>query len=310
MESDGLICPEKEEEIWEVIDQLEGAEKGRAYFELSNFAYARGQFHRSLSLAEMARDLFIELQQCFEGLAHSQSSMAYSCFALKDMDRAIDEMKIAVKYFEEYAVSGELDRRRCLINWLQEQGRFEESFEYIEENLKHVIYEDQVFDACLEYNKYAFGLAQVHKEEKAIEYYKIAREKFKELKDVERVADADFSIGRCYNRSNNPLDAEIYLSRALQVYEAANLFDDIARTRAQLGRSALLQNRFEEALGHFEASRKIILGEDDIDYRALFSVQKNMIKAMRGVGWDVEAKVIERRNAVINEVLELDTADA
>ena len=82
MESDGLICPEKEEEIWEVIDQLEGAEKGRAYFELSNFAYARGQFHRSLSLAEMARDLFIELQQCFEGLAHSQSSMAYSCFAL------------------------------------------------------------------------------------------------------------------------------------------------------------------------------------------------------------------------------------
>ena len=150
----------------------------------------------------------------------------------------------------------------------------------------------------------------MHKEEKAIEYYKIAREKLKEVKDVERVADADFSIGRCYNKSNNPLDAEIHLNRALQVYEAANLFDDIARTRAQLGRSALLQNRFEEALGHFEASRKIILGEDDIDYRALFLVQKNMIKAMRGVGWDVEASVIERRNAIINEVLELDTADA
>jgi hypothetical protein len=96
----------------------------------------------------------------------------------------------------------------------------------------------------------------------------------------------------------------------LQVYEAANLIDDIARTRAQLGRSALLQNRFEEALGHFEASRKIILGEDEIDYRALFLVQNNMIKAMRGVGWDVEASVIERRNAIINEVLELDTADA
>jgi hypothetical protein len=32
MESDGLICPEKEEEIWEVINQLEGAERGRAYF--------------------------------------------------------------------------------------------------------------------------------------------------------------------------------------------------------------------------------------------------------------------------------------
>ncbi len=39
-------------------------------------------------------------------------------------------------------------------------------------------------------------------------------------------------------------------------------------------------------------------------------VPKNMIKAMRGVGWDVEASVIERRNAIINEVLEVDTADA
>lgn len=35
-----------------------------------------------------------------------------------------------------------------------------------------------------------------------------------------------------------------------------------------------------------------------------------MIKAMRGVGWDIEASVIERRNVIINEVLELDTADA
>ena len=310
MESDGLICPEKEDEIWEVINELEGAEKGRAYFELSNFAYARGQFHRSLSLAEMARDLFIDLQQCFEGLAHSQSSIAHSCFALKDTDRAIDEMKVAVKYFEEYAVLGELDRRRLLINWLQESGRFEESFSYIEENLKYVIYEDQVFDACLEYNKYAFGLSKLRQEEKAIEYYKIAREKFKAIKDVERVADADYSIGRCYNQSNNPIDAQVYLNRALQVYEAANLFDDIARTRSQLGRSMLLENRFEEALGHFEASRKIILSEDEINYGALFMVQKNMIKAMRGVGWDVEASVIERRNAIINEVLEFDTSDA
>jgi hypothetical protein len=31
---------------------------------------------------------------------------------------------------------------------------------------------------------------------------------------------------------------------------------------------------------------------------------------MRGIGWDAEADLIEKRNSVINEVLQIDNADA
>ncbi len=33
MEDRGGLCPEKEDEIWEALNELEGAEKGRAYYE-------------------------------------------------------------------------------------------------------------------------------------------------------------------------------------------------------------------------------------------------------------------------------------
>jgi tetratricopeptide (TPR) repeat protein len=304
MESNGRLCPEKEEEIWEVLNELEGPEKGRAYYELSNFAFGRGQFHRSLALAEMARDLFVDLGQCYEGLANSQAIVATSFDALKEHARAIDEMKRAIEYFVEYSVQGERDMRRRLITWLYNEERIEEAFSYITENIEYAIYEGQDYECAIEYSKYADGLCEIGKDALAIEKYKLARDKFKASRDVEKVADMDFMIGRCFIHIKEPVEAEFHLNRALAIYESATLDDDIAKTRSQLGRSAVLQKKYEEALGHFEVSRKIVLAEEELNYYALYSIQKNMVEAMRGVGWDVEADVIERRNAVINEVLE------
>ena len=86
--------------------------------------------------------------------------------------------------------------------------------------------------------------------------------------------------------------------------------DDLARTRAQLGRAKLLANDCTQALGHFESARKIVLGQDEINFYALYRIQANMIRAMRGIGWDVEADMIEKRNSVINEVLQIENIDA
>ena len=310
MESDDRICPEKEEDIWAAIDELHGAERGRAYYELSNFAFAREQYHRSLALAEMARDLFVELEQCYEGLAYSQSSIAISCAALSERKRAIEEMTKAVQYFEQYSIQGENDKRRTLITWLFEENRQDEAFSLIEKNIEHALYEEQLLQCGIEYKKYADGLCQLNREEEAIEKYSLAREKFVECKEVERVADADFHIGRCYNHLRNAIEAEKSLERALSVYESAELEDELAKTRAQLGRAKLLLNDCNEALGHFESARKIVLKQDDINFYALYRIQANMIRAMRGIGWDVEADLIEKRNSVINEVLQIDNADA
>lgn len=310
MESDDRICPEKEEEIWAVIDELQGAEKGRAYYELANFAFAREQYHRSLALAEMARDLFVELEQCYEGLAYSQSSISFSCAALSDRTRAIEEMTKAVDYFEKYSIQGESDKRRTLISWLYEEDRHEEAFSYIEKNIEHALYEEQTLQCGIEYTKLADGLCRLNREEQAIEKYLLARDKFVESKEVERVADTDFYIGRCYNHLKNAIEAERFLERALSVYESAELEDDLAKTRAQLGRAKLLVNDCNEALGHFESARKIVLRQEDINFYALYRIQANMIRAMRGIGWDAEADLIEKRNCVINEVLQIDNVDA
>ena len=310
MEGESGICPEKEEDIWAAIGELHGAERGRAFYELSNFAFAREQYHRSLTLAEMARDLFIELEQCYEGLAYSQSSIAISCAALNERNRAIEEMTRAVQYFEQYSIQGENDKRRTLITWLYEENRQEEAFSLIEKNIEHAHYEEQLLQCGIEYQKYADGLCQLNREEEAIKTYSLAREKFVDSKEIERVADTDFHIGRCFNHLKNAMQAEKYLERALSVYESAELEDDLAKTRAQLGRAKLLMNDCNEALGHFESARKIVLKQDEINFYALYRIQANMIRAMRGIGWDVEADLIEKRNSVINEVLQIENVDA
>ncbi len=225
-------------------------------------------------------------------------------------DRAIKELQQALEYFVEYSIPDERGIRRRLISWLYEEARYEEAFQFIQENLNYAIYECQDFECGIEYSKYGDGLCDLNQDSLAIEKFKLAREKFKSLKDVEKVADMDFVIGRCYNHLKEPIEAEFYLKRALPVFESADLKDDIAKTRSQLGRAAALQGRHEEALGHYEVSRKIVLEEEEINYFALYTIQKNMAKSMRGVGWDVEADVIERRNAVINEVLEWDKDEA
>ena len=310
MELNDGICPEKEEEIWAALNVLQGAERGRAYYELANFAYAREQYHRSLSLAEMARDLFLELEQCYEGLAYSQSSIAFSCASLSDRNRAIEEMSRAVSYFETYSIQGEGDKRRTLIAWLYEENRYEEAFTHIEKNIEHAQYENQELQCGIEYSKYAEGLCHLNREGEAINYFQMARSKFAEVKELEKVADTEFFIGRCFNHMKKAEEAEPHLLKALSVYETAELDDDIARTRSQLGRSKLLRCQFEDSLGHLEAARKIILGQEELNFYALYRIQSNMIRAMRGLGWDVEADLIQARNSVIDEVLQIESVDA
>lgn len=305
MANDELICPDNEEEIWEVINELCGAEKGRGYFELGNYAFHRGQFQRSLVLAEMARDIFLELDNCFEGRANCIASVAFSLNSLGERAKAIEEMERAVACFEEYSIAGERDMRRRLITWLYEENRYEEAFPHIDKCLDYAVYECIELDQAVEHSKYASGLCSLNREEEAIARYKKAREIFKQVKDVERVAETDFHIGRCYNHLKEGFEAEFFIRNALAVFDSSENEEYLGVANSQLGRALLQQENYEEALKHFEIARKNVLKAEEVNYYALYRVQRSMIDVLKSLGRDVEVDELERRNAVINETLKV-----
>lgn len=51
------------------------------------------------------------------------------------------------------------------------------------------------------------------------------------------------------------------------------------------------------------------MGGNDVNFYAVYQVQKGKAKALRGLGMIKEAEEIEARNAVINDTLEWDRAE-
>jgi tetratricopeptide (TPR) repeat protein len=303
----GHESSKSEKEIWESLPNLVGTEKGRALYDLSNCAFENGNFLRSLTFAESARDTFLEIDDK-EGLANSYASVAYSHNSLKQMSLAIEQMSLAVKSCEEGELPYVWDFRRRLATWLQNEERYEESLIEIEACLEHELYEGCEVQAGFDLSAYAHGLCELNRCEEAIEKYRKGRELFKKNTEVFRVAEDDYFIGRCFNHLKNGFEAEFFILKALDAFECAGHLNRKAQALSQLGRALIHQNRFQEALVHLEESRSIVqsLGVP-VNLRAVFVIQRNMIRALKALGQDTS--VLERRNSVLNETLGIPEED-
>ena len=297
-----------ERELWNSLPHLEGIEKANAYYQLSGIAFENGQFTKSLTLAEEARDSYNKIPDDF-GYAMSVATVAFSLRSLDRLQDALSELLRAVLLFAKLGVKEEWEYRHHLATWFKESGDKESALGQYRMCLENRSYEGDRFGAASDHVNIGLVECELDQCGSSIENYKKARVTFKILKDLRRVADMDLFIARCYNHLKDGISAEAFAIRAVGVFDSLCIRDKRAQSYAQLGRAKNLQNQFMEALVAYENAHEYVVGGNDVNFYAVYQVQKGKAKALRGLGMIKEAEEIDARNAVINDTLEWDRAE-
>ena len=87
------------------------------------------------------------------------------------------------------------------------------------------------------------------------------------------------------------------------------IHDACTQAYLNFGKAKNLQGALQEALVNFENAHAYVVASSDVNFYALYQIQRGKSKALRGLGMIKEAEEIEARNAVINETLEWDRAE-
>jgi tetratricopeptide (TPR) repeat protein len=297
-----------ERELWSSLPHLEGIEKAQAYFQLSGIAFENGQFTKSLTLAEEAKDSFHNIPDDF-GYALSVATVAFSLKSLDRIQDAISEMMKAVLLFTKLGVKEEWEYRHHLATWFKEVDDYESALGQYRLCFDNCTYDGEKFGAACD--RVNIGLVECELEKclVAIENFKEARQEFKSRKDIKRVADMDLFIARCYNHLGDGVSAEAFAIKAVSVFDSLCIRDKRAQSYAQLGKAKNNQGDFMAALVNFENAQEYVVGCNDVNFYSVYQIQRGKAKALRGLGMIKEAEEIEVRNAVINETLEWDRAE-
>jgi tetratricopeptide (TPR) repeat protein len=215
----------------------------------------------------------------------------------------------AVLLFAKLGTKEEWEYRHHLATWLKESDDYESAMGQYKLCLENCSYEGDYFGAACDQVNIGLIECEFTKCLDAIENFKQARVVFKKNKDLKRVADMDLFIARCYNHLKDGVSAEAYAIKAVSVFDSLCLRDKRAQSYSQLGRAKYHQGEFQKALVNFENAQELVVGCKDVNFYAVYQIQRGKAKALRGLGMIEEAEQLEARNAVINETLEWDRAE-
>ena len=289
-------------DLWNALPDLEGIDRARACFDLSGFTFENGQYVKSLTLAEEARDCYLELGDKY-GYAHSLATVAFSLYSLDRKDEGAVEMMKTVMVFKEIGAKEEWEHRNYLASWLKDVEDLPGAREQYVNCLEHFEYEENRAKIALLNQQIGFVDCQLGSCVNAIEKYKRAREIYGALKDVKQVAETDIHLASCYNHQKEGSLAEVHAMKAISVFDSACIREKRAQAYAQLGRAKNNQGDHSAALQAFEKAHGFVSSAREVNYYGLMSIQKGMARALRGLGREVEAREVEARNEVINETL-------
>jgi len=292
----------KERDLWNSLPSLHGLERGQTYFDLSLLAFERGQHTKSLALAESACDCYLS---CCDELGYA-NCLTCIAFNLKELDRIQEAIRALIKAVIRFARVGdeqEWEYRFYLAQWLADSEEFELAYLQFQRILENAQYEGSTYAIAQASEKVAKMLCEMNKCSDAIQYFKEAREILKREKEPTSVAVTDLWIARCYNHMEDGFSAMAYANRAVSVFESTNEKLRRAQAYAQLGRALNHLERYEEALITLETAHQHVTGSKFIDFKAIYTIQKGKVRALRGLGRESEAEIIERRNSAINEII-------
>lgn len=292
----------KERKLWDALPELVGAERGQTYFNLSLLAFERGEHTKSLALAESACECF---KSCSDelGYANCMTSVAFNLIEMKRSDDAIRALLKAVINYSKVGDEQEWEYRCYLANWFQDKKEFELALKQLEICLRH--YEFENFGMAISRISEQMGqvLCGLKRCEEAVERFKVSREILKQEKEPGCVAVIDLHLSCCYNHLHDAISAQAYANKAINVFASTQDSLRQAQGLAQLGKALNELSQFEEALEKLDTAHTLVTGMKSIDFFAICRIQEGKVEALRGLGRDEEAEVIERRNAAIKEIM-------
>lgn len=292
----------KEKELWNLLPSLKGIERGQTYFDLSLMAFENGQHTKSLALAELACECFLEHQDDL-GYANCLTSVAFNLKELNQNSEAIRAIVKAVIRYAKVSDEQEWEYRFYLAQWLADCEEYELAYLQFMKLLEHSRYNGCVYAVAGAADNVAKALCDLDRCAEAIDYFKESREILKREKEPAAVGITDIWIARCYNHLKDGLSAMAYAQKAISVFESINETLRRAQSHAQLGRALNNLGRYEEALAALDTAHNYVTGFKSIDFHAISTIQKGKVQALRGLGRESEAMEIERRNETINEIL-------
>jgi tetratricopeptide (TPR) repeat protein len=297
-----------EHDLWKSILILEGVDKGPVLLELSQLAFEKAQYLRSLTLAESARDVYLEASDEL-GYAESLVSMAFSLFSLERFNSAISALELAVDSYQKCYNSQEWEYREYLSTWYRSRGDMKEAINQLEICLENYSYEEDGLGIAKLESKLAYLECEGGACVKAMERLVNAKLIYKNKKDPFMVAEIDMAIARCHNHLGDWLTAQTFAISAIAVFDSCNKTNQKrANAYTQLGWAMVGLNEYQRALESLEKAHSLIIGFSPADLQVIHSIQEIKVLALRGLERFAEAELVESMHSLIGETLNASTA--
>ena len=294
----------KERDLWNSLPKLDEAERGQTYFDLSLMAFENGQHTKSLALAETACDCFREKADEV-GLANCQTSIAFNLYQLGRKPEAIRALIRAVVSYAKASDAQEWEYRAYLAEWLRETDQPDLALLQLQRCLDYYTYENTQYAITQVLSQMANLLCDLDRCQEAIAYLQRARGIFKDEKDPMLVGVTDIEIARCSNHIKDSTSAKTFALKAIGVFDSSNNLIKRAQAYSQLGRALNYEEEFEDALKALDIAYEIVTTIKPVNFYAVYMIQKAKAHSLLGLGREAEAAVLQRRNAIINETLQL-----
>ena len=299
-----------EEQLWEQLPGLEGAERADVLIELSHEAYKRGAHHEALALCECAKDIYDGLGAQASGatMAHIYTGIGWTLKELNRPKEAAEATDRAVAIYREIGLPYVICTLRVEGSFWFSAKEYEKSMQCYQLALAEPQVDADLMDVARDVFNIASALLHLEKWEDALGYYLDSRARFKTQKAPLQVAFCDEDIAHCYVKLGNGPEAMHYAQKALDFGVTADDDERIFWSKFKLGQAKKLMQDLDEGEKYLLEAKALITGNRHPDWKIVCTIERDLADILTSRGQVEEAGDILRRIATIEESLEDEAA--
>ena len=296
---------QREQELWQEVNQSEGAERARALTALSRILWDKSNYKESLAFCESARDLYLEAgrDNYLEELTDVNFGIMNNSDMLDRPREAAEAAGVIIQLYKEtdHPMLGEL---------LRDQGRYWFAVNEFEKSLAShlegiaIVDPDQTEIARgIDLLNVAMARNRLHQYEESIAGLREAIAMFKKEKDPKWVSKCHGELAEIYFALEMPDELEEWARKALDYAELTGNGRWEYWLNYYIGVARKLKGEIDSAEEFLAKAKFQVVQYGDQDWNALVKIEKEIagIDVIRGKV--SQAEEILRRVATIEETL-------
>lgn len=236
------------DEIWEVLPNLTGRDRGYALMSLAHFAWSNHEVDQLLPLAMEAKDLFTEIGDTRElGLAYDLIGSAHANG--KNLPEAIAAYRKAIANLSAYSADSEVAMvHQHAAHAFNDSGELDEAITNFEIAISHYVAIGEYHQVrhCFDYLGDIYTLRGQYKE--ALEIFQREAEHLAESGDVLMMLEAEIGLSRAYDKLGDGENALVHAKIAESLGKACGCKTCPVRTSWQIAASYETLGKKEKAI--------------------------------------------------------------